>query len=96
MRKIDFNGNEEIGNNYTLDNLDSLKEFLRELDVHAEVEHRVKNQYIIKSMDNVGGSQYLSNGFQDIKKLEAIAEKTERKGASTWYYVRLNGQKVSA
>ena len=93
MKKVYFDGSE--GNNkIVLDSIQALKDFLLKLDIHTDVEHRVNDMYIVKSMHNMGGSQYLANGIQDTQMLTKISEKVENKDGHTWYYIRLAGQEV--
>lgn len=94
MHKVYFDGSEGK-NEIVLDSPESLRKFCLHLDVHTDVEHRVNDLYIVKSMNSVGGSQYLANGIQDSQMLTELAEKVERRGDSVWYYVRLKGQKVA-
>ncbi len=94
MKRVYFDGSEG-SDNITLSSVEDLKKLVANLDVHGEVEHRVNDLYIVKSMSNMGGSQYLANGIQDVEILKKISEKVENKGDSTWYYVRLAGQEVA-
>ena len=94
MKRVYFDGSEG-SDNIKLDTADDLKKLVSSLDVHGEVEHRVNDLYIVKSMSNMGGSQYLANGIQDVEILKKLSEKVENKGDSTWYYIRLAGQEVA-
>lgn len=93
MRKVYFDGSEG-DNKLILDSVQALKSLLLQLDVHTDLEHRVNDLYIVKSMHNMGGSQYLANGIQDVEILSKISEKVEKKEGSNWYYIRLSGQEI--
>jgi hypothetical protein len=94
MKRVYFDGSEG-SDNIKLNTAEDLKKLVANLDVHGEVEHKVNDLYIVKSMSNMGGSQYLANGIQDVEILKRISEKVENKGDSTWYYIRLAGQEVT-
>ncbi len=94
MKKVYFDGSEGQ-NEIVMDSIENLKKFCNQLDIHTDIEHRVNDLYIVKSMNSIGGSQYLANGIQDTQMLAKMSERVEKKGDATWYYVRLAGQKVS-
>lgn len=93
MKRVYFDGSEG-SNKITLHEVEDLKSLVHNLDVHGEVEHRVNDLYIVKSMNNMGGSQYMANGIQDVEILKNLSEKIDNKGDSIWYYIRLKGQEV--
>lgn len=93
MRKIFIDGREE-NTKIVLNDMEDLQQLCRELDVHTDVEHKVNNLYVIRSIANMGGSQFIANAGRDIDLLRKISEKVEQKGDITLYYVRLEGQEV--
>lgn len=93
MRKIFIDGrSEEV--KIKLNTLEDLQQLCRELDVHTDVEHKINNLCVIRSIANMGGSQFIANAGRDIDILRRISEKVEQKGDVTLYYVRLEGQEV--
>lgn len=93
MKKIYFDGSADR-ETITLNNVEDLKKLCNSLDVHTDVEHKVNDLYIIRSMANVGGSQFIANAGSDYNTLKDLSERIEVKGDVTLYYIRLTGQKV--
>lgn len=100
MKKYDFTTGDDFlldsgTKHFVLNTPEDLKELLKNLDVHAEAEHRFENLYIVKHMKNIGGSQYIANASLHFGILNKLSERIEAKESYVNYFIRLEGQEVS-
>lgn len=69
--------------------IDSLRAALHEMNVMADIEPRV-NDVIVRVRDNIGTGQFLATAMDDHFWLRGKSYKTERRGASTVYYLKMD------
>lgn len=67
--------------------LGQLKEFLQTIEVYTSLETRAHDA-IVKVHEGMGTSQFLSSGFQDIRQLQFLSHRVEKRGDVTFYYIK--------
>jgi hypothetical protein len=69
--------------------VESLRVALHEMSVMADIEPRA-HDVIVRVQDNMGTSQFLATAIENHSWLRQKAYKTERRGASVLYFLKMD------
>jgi hypothetical protein len=69
--------------------VDSLRAKLHEMSIMADIETR-SNDVLVRVLDNIGTGQFLANAVDDHFWLKSKAYKTERRGTSVVYFLKMD------
>jgi len=71
-------------------NINRLRSKLAEMSIMTEVEEKPNNCALVRVADGVGTGQYFASAGGDIAWLRSKSNKMERRGAYTFYYLKMN------
>jgi len=96
MQKIDFNSGAPVTRKITLSNIEDVRQYLTSKTFHWEIDRILvtSNTAVVRVNENSGTTMFYAQGALQLAELGRLAHRQEKKGFSTLYYIKMDGQEV--